>query len=80
MRNLFGSYRSPRRSSYAKGAWWTGHFAEVLGAITGFAFGFALALITGGLGLGLGMDWLPWLLLVVGAIGARALVRRQYRP
>jgi hypothetical protein len=65
-------------SNYTKGAWWTGHFAEVLGAITGFAFGFAFYAL--GRAAGVDLDWLPWLLLVAGGISARALVRRQYRP
>jgi hypothetical protein len=77
MREQIGTYRRPSQSNYAKPSFWAGHAAELIGGVAGLAFGFALDLITGGLGFGLG--WLPWVGLIGGAIGTRVLVLRQFR-
>ena len=72
-----GSYRRPGQSGYARGSWWTGHAAELIGGVAGFAFGFVLYVI--GRAAGVDLDWLPWLTLIGGAIGTRVLVLRQFR-
>jgi hypothetical protein len=72
-------YRPPRQSSYAKAGWWAGHGAELIGAVAGLIVGFVVAVALEAIAPAGNYGWLPWLGLVVGAFGLRAVVGRQFR-
>jgi uncharacterized membrane protein len=71
------NYRPPRESSYAKAGWWTAHLGELAGAIGGFLFGFLLLLGISVIYPDNELGWIPLVTLVVGALGVRAVVRRN---
>jgi len=71
-------YRHPRDSNYTKASWWAGHGAELVGAVAGFLVGLVLFLVVEAAAPATDLSWLPWLLLVAGALGLRAVVRRQF--
>jgi hypothetical protein len=79
MKDQIGRYRRPSQSGYARGSWWTGHAAELIGAAAGFALGMLLWLLARLASPGIDLAWLPIVLLLVGAIATRALVLRQFR-
>lgn len=73
-------YRRFSQSSYASGAWWVAHFAELLGGILGFMTGWALWLLIVLFRPGVDLEWLPFLLAAAGGLGLRAIIRRQAAP
>jgi hypothetical protein len=72
-------YRRPGQSSYARTGWWVAHFAEVLGGIAGFAGGMLLLAVGEMVAPRLDLGLVPLVTTVVGALGVRALVKRQPR-
>lgn len=72
-------YRRPSQSSYTKGAWWMANFAELAGGIAGFAIGFLLLVIGELAAPRLDLGWVPFVTTLAGALGLRALVKRQPR-
>ena len=72
------AYRRPGESSYARVGWWAGHGAELVGAIAGFVVGFLVLMAVGAVAPRAEVGWIPWLTMVVGALGLRWLVRRQF--
>lgn len=72
-------YRPPSQSSYARPGWWVAHFAELLGGILGFAIGFLLLVVGELAAPRLDLGWVPFVTTLAGALGLRALVKRQPR-
>jgi hypothetical protein len=79
MKEQIGTYRRPSQSNYAKPSFWAGHAAELIGAVAGFALGFILLLLFGYLAPNSDLGWVPWITMLVGALGTRAVVLRQFR-
>ena len=71
-------YRRPSESSYARGSWWTSHAAELIGAIAGFLVGFVIGAVLQVVAPAVEVGWLPWLTMIVGALGLRWAVGRQF--
>jgi hypothetical protein len=72
-------YRPPRQSSYAKGSWWAGHGAELIGAVAGLIVGFVIAVLAEAVAPAGNYGFLPWVGLVAGALGLRTVISRRLR-
>jgi hypothetical protein len=72
-------YRPPQESNYARGAWWAGHGAELIGAIAGLVAGFILGVLLEAIAPAGNYGAAPLIGLVVGALGLRWWVGRQFR-
>jgi hypothetical protein len=72
-------YRRPSQSNYARGSWWAGHGAELIGAVAGFLVGFVVLLGIGAVAPEAEVGWIPLVTLIAGAFGLRAAIGRTLR-
>jgi hypothetical protein len=67
------------QSNYARGSWWATHAAELIGAIAGFLGGLMVGFLGELVAPAGNYGWLPVLGLLVGGLGVRWAVGRQFR-